>query len=74
MNKTEAADLIATNISARCTKYDLDDSEITGTMIAEAISRMTYETVEGSCAQVAALLRPSDRTVRTAYRRHAGLI
>ena len=74
MNKYEAADIIATNISAWCSKHDLDDSEITATMIAEAISRMTHETAEGSYAHTAALVRPSDRTIRIAYRRAAGLI
>ena len=74
MNKTEAAEIIATNISAHCIRYDLDDSEITNTMVAEAISRCEYESVQGSYAHSAALARPSVRSVRIAYRRAAGLI
>lgn len=74
MNKTEAAAIVADNISAWCTRNDVDDSEITNTMVAEAISRMQYETVEGSIAHAAAMLRPHPRTVRTAYRRASGLI
>lgn len=80
MTKTEAADIIATNISAWCYKHDVDDSDMqtlvgtrARTLIAEAISRMTHETVEGSYAHTAALLRPSDRTVLIAYRRASGL-
>ena len=74
MNKTDAAAIVADNIASWCSRHDVDDSEITGTMIAEALSRMTHETVAGSYAHRAALLRPSDQTVRTAYRRAAGLI
>lgn len=74
MTRREAAGIIADNIAAWCARHDLDDSEVTGLMIAEAISRMTYETVPGSYAHCAALLRPADRTIRTAYRRASGLI
>jgi hypothetical protein len=74
MTKTEAANIVADNIAAWCNRHDLDDSEVTGTMVAEALSRMEHESTPGSYAHTAALLRPAVRTVRTAYRRHAGLI
>lgn len=69
MNKREAASLIALNIAVHCRQHGIDDTDISPTMIAEAISRMTHETVPGSFAHSAALLRPSDRTVRTEYNR-----
>lgn len=74
MKKTEAAEIIATNIAAWCRKHDVDDSEITNMMVAEAISRCEYETVPGSYAHQAALARPSVRSVRIAYRRNSGLL
>jgi hypothetical protein len=74
MTKTEAAEIIANNIAAWCARHDLNDSEITNTMVAEAISRCEYETVPGSYAHSAALARPSVRSVRIAYRRSAGII
>lgn len=74
MTKTEAAEILADAIAVYCIKNDLDDSELTGTMIAEAISRARYQTAEGSYLYVAGWLRPSDRTVRTAYKRRAGLL
>lgn len=74
MNKTEAANIVADNIAVWCREHDHDDSEVTNLMVAEALSRMEHETTPGSYAHTAALLRPSVRTVRTAYRRNAGLI
>ena len=74
MTKTEAADIIATNIAVWCRRHDRDDAEITNLMIAEAISRCRYESEPGSLAQTAAEVRPADRTVRIAYRRNAGLL
>lgn len=74
MSKTEAAQIVADNIAAYCSEHDIDDGEITNTMIAEAMSRMEFQTQSGSYSHRAALMRPSVRTVRIAYRRNAGLI
>lgn len=79
MTKTEAAEIIADNIGAHYTRNDLDDRDLTWVggpsrlAIAEAISRMTHESVPGSYAHRAALTRPSDRTIVQAIRRAAGI-
>ena len=79
MNKTEAAEILANNIRVWLRKNDQDDADMAWLsarariLIAEAISRGTWECVEGSYTNVAAKLRPADRTVVAAYRRGSGL-
>lgn len=77
LSKTEAA-ILADNISAWCSEHDHDDRDLIEGMgrllIAEAISRGMHEAVPGSYLNRAALARPSDRTVRIAYKRALGLL
>ena len=78
MTKTEAADILATYISVRVRQRDLDDVDLAQdgaghTLIAECISEARHKP-EGTYLNVAGGVRPSDRTIRTAYRRNAGLI
>lgn len=74
MTKTEAADIIANELSVYFTKHGMDDSELSNYQIACAISRAVYQSTPGSYAHTAGLLRPADRTVRMAYRRNHGLL
>jgi len=73
MNKTEAAEILANYISVRATRRNVDDTELTSTFIAECISEARYEKVEGTYLNVAGWTRPSDRTIRSTYRRNSGL-
>lgn len=72
LGKTAAAAIIAENISAWCTRQDVDDSEITATLVRDGMERCAVS--EFVDERRAALARPALRTVRIEYRRSCGLI
>jgi hypothetical protein len=73
MNKTEAAEILATYVSVRVGQRDYDDTELDHSFIAECISEARYQKPEGTYLNVAGWTRPADRTIRSTYRRNSGL-
>lgn len=80
MNKTEAAEIIATDIRVwhrknKPLEYGVMRklNEVSRTRIAEAVSRCQHESLMGSARLEAAKLRPSDRTIIAALRKMGSL-
>lgn len=69
MNKTEAAEIIATRCLVEAAKHGV--TKIDRTFVAEIVSQCEHQTAEGSPAHQAALVRPSFQTVCRAGRKMA---